>query len=90
MDPRLAKFLLDENVPSRLKAPLESIGLRVTTLKGEGMVGSGNGTLSEFIKKMDFILITRDKDFTFLWKKYEIRVIYLALHPHNRLADQKA
>jgi hypothetical protein len=52
-----------------------------------------NGDLSVKEKEKDFILVTRDKDFVFLSKKYILKVIYFAVKPatvhflHPRLND---
>lgn len=56
-------------------------------------MGVKNGELSLKVKQNNLILVTRDKDFTFLWKKYRIQVVYLAIEPaiidfiHPRLTD---
>jgi hypothetical protein len=31
--------------------------------------------------KNNLIVVTQNKDFTFLWKKYELQVVYLAIEP---------
>jgi predicted nuclease of predicted toxin-antitoxin system len=76
-----AKFLLDENVPLQLKKVFDDQGYFCTTVPAEGWSGIKNGELSKTVKNNNFLLVTRDKDFTFLWKKHKIQVIYLAIEP---------
>jgi predicted nuclease of predicted toxin-antitoxin system len=75
------KFLLDENVPVKLKYVFTDRKIHCVTIKEEGWLGIKNGELSNKLKHHHFILVTRDKDFTFLWEKYKIQVIYLAIEP---------
>ena len=81
MVPKKAKFLLDENLDVKLAKTLSAIGLSCYTLKDKGLTGIRNGGLSQFVKKNNYVLITGDKDFSFLWSKYEIKVIYISIHP---------
>ena len=81
MDLKQAKFLLDENVPLKLKYIFLDRGISCVTVKEKGWLGTKNGILSNKIKQNNLILVTRDKDFTFLWKKYGLQVIYLAIEP---------
>lgn len=93
MDLTEAKFLLDENVPRKLKEVFKSKGLECPTVQELGWREIKNGELSVKVKRNDFILVTRDKDFVFLWKKYKLKVIYFAVKPatlqflHPRLND---
>ena len=77
MDLTEAKFLLDENVPRRLKEVFKSKRLNCKTVQELGWRERKNGELAVKVKEKDFILVTRDKDFVFLWKKYELKVITL-------------
>ena len=81
MVPKKAKFLLDECLDVRLSKILNDFGLSCFTLRDKGWTGIKNGQLSQLAKVNDFILITYDKDFTFLWDKYKIQVIYVSIHP---------
>jgi predicted nuclease of predicted toxin-antitoxin system len=76
-------FLLDENVDQRIKVVFNKLHLKYSTVQQEGWSGIKNGQLSQRVKQNNLVLITRDKDFTFLWKKFEIRIIYLAIEPPN-------
>ncbi|MHA1356321.1 MAG: DUF5615 family PIN-like protein [Candidatus Heimdallarchaeota archaeon] len=76
-----AKFLLDENIPIKLKGIFSSLNLTCVTVRDMKLFGVRNGKLSEKVKKESYILVTRDKDFTFLWKKYQIQVIHIAIEP---------
>ena len=76
-----AKFLLDENIPINLKPVFTSLNLVCVTIRDLKWFGIRNGKLSEKVKKESYILITRDKDFTFLWNKYQIQVIHIAIEP---------
>ncbi len=75
------KFLLDENVPVKLKQIFTDREIQCATIKELNWLGIKNGELSKNVKQDTLILITRDKDFTFLWKKFKIQVIYLAIEP---------
>lgn len=81
MDLTEVQFLLDENVSYRLIRFFKKYSLNFTTLRNLGWSGVKNGNLAQRVKDYNYILITRDKDFTFLWKKYGIKVIYLAIKP---------
>jgi len=81
MVPKKAKFLLDENLDVKFAKVLTSLGLTCYTLRSKGWIGIKNGALSQRVKENDFVLITADKDFTFLWEKYKIQVIYVSIHP---------
>lgn len=76
-----ARFLLDENVPHKLLSVFYKRDLNIDTLQSMGWSGISNGGLSEKIQRRNLVLITRDRDFTFLWRKYRIKVIYLAIEP---------
>jgi len=80
-DLKQVKFLLDENIPINLKHIFLDHGISCSTVKEKGWLGTKNGVLSKKAKQNNLILVTRDKDFTFLWKKYELHVIYLAIEP---------
>lgn len=75
------KFLLDENVPVKLKRVFFDRGIHCVTIKEEGWLGIKNSELSKKVKQNNLILVTHDKDFTFLWKKHKLQVIYLAIEP---------
>ncbi|MHA1428534.1 MAG: DUF5615 family PIN-like protein [Candidatus Helarchaeota archaeon] len=75
------KFLLDENIPIKLKQVFRDRGIQCTTIKNKGWLGIKNGELSKKLQQENIILVTRDKDFTFLWKKHKIQVIYLTIEP---------
>ena len=75
------KFLLDENMPIKLKSVFTSLELSCVTVRDLKWFGIRNGNLSIKVKEGSYILITRDKDFVFLWDKYEIQVIFLAIEP---------
>ncbi len=78
---RKAKFLLDENIPIKLEQLFTSLELSCVSIRDVKWFDIKNRKLSERVKKSSYILITRDKDFTFLWNKYEVQVIYLAIDP---------
>jgi predicted nuclease of predicted toxin-antitoxin system len=81
MDPKKAKFLLDENIPVKLQSVFSKIGILCVTLKDKNWLGIQNGELSKKVKREKYVLVTRDKDFTYLWKKYKIQVIYIVIQP---------
>ena len=75
------KFLLDENVPIKLKQTITNIGFNCNTIQEKGWSGYKDKDISMEIQNLDVIFITRDKDFKFLWKKYNLNVVYLAIEP---------
>ena len=75
------KFLLDENVPIKLKQTIINIGFNCNTIQEKGWSGFKDKDISIEIQNLDVIFITRDKDFKFLWQKYNLKVIYLAIEP---------
>lgn len=75
------EFLLDENVSYRLKKLFIRLNIHCTTVQQQGWGGLRNGELSPKIQQLGAVLVTRDRDFTFLWKKYDIKVIYIAIEP---------
>lgn len=77
------KFLLDENIPIKLKQVFINHGIQCTTIKDKGWLGIKNGDLSKKVQQENIILVTRDKDFTFLWDRHKIQVIYLTIEPAN-------
>ena len=76
-----AKFLLDENMPVKLKQLFTSLELSCVTVRDLKWFGIRNGRLSSKVKDDSYVLVTRDKDFTFHWNRYNIQVIYLAIEP---------
>ncbi len=75
------KFLLDENVPLKLRKTFTNREIQCLTIKEMGWLGIKNSELASKVQKDKFILGSRDKDFTFLWKKFKIQVIYLLIEP---------
>jgi len=56
-------------------------GISCITIEEKGWLGIKNGELSLKVNEKDYILLTRDKDFTFLWQEFQIKVIYSAIEP---------
>jgi len=81
MDLTEVRFLLDENIPIKLKQLFPQHNLQCVTIKEKNWLGIKNGDLSVKVRDEEYLLVTRDKDFTFLWKKYSIRVIFIAIEP---------
>jgi predicted nuclease of predicted toxin-antitoxin system len=81
MDLTRIKFLLDENVPVKMKQSFTDRGLSCTTIQDQGWSGASDKEIITRIEGKDTILITRDKDFTFLWQKIKLRIVYIAIEP---------
>ncbi len=75
------KFLFDENVPVKLKQIFNENNYSVDIVQELGWSGIKNGELSKRTSELNYILVTRDRDFIHLWEKYGLRVVYLAIHP---------
>ena len=76
-----AKFLLDENVPNQLVSIFKGHPSKIATVQQLGWSGTKNSDLAKKMNENNYILITRDKDFTFLWRKHKLKVIYIAIAP---------
>lgn len=75
------QFLLDENVSHRLNLLFNRFNIKFSTVQAHGWSGYKNSELAQQVKQNNYILLTRDRDFIFLWNKYQIKVIYLNIHP---------
>jgi len=75
------KFLLDENIPLKLKSTFTKKGLDCTSVRELGWSGFKDKEISKQIGGKKVVLITRDRDFTFIWQKQNLRIIYLAIEP---------
>ena len=66
MGPPKIKFLLDENVPIKLKRLFEKLGLACQTIQELGWCGLKDRKIAERLKAAQIVLLSRDKDFTFI------------------------
>ena len=79
---REQRFLLDESVDYGLVNLMRDDGLRVATIQDHGWKGYKNGELSLEITHLDdTVFLTRDRGFQYTWEKYQLKVIYLMIHP---------
>ena len=81
MENKSLKFLFDENIPIKLKQIFNDNDFSVDTVQKLGWSGMKNGELSKRSVEGNYVLVTRDKDFIYLWEKYDLQVVYLAIHP---------
>ena len=75
------RVLLDENIPRELLKVFKKRGLGARTVQAAGWSGIKNGDLAQKVLAENFVLVTRDKDFSFLWKKHRIKVVYMGVEP---------
>lgn len=75
------KFLLDENIPIKIKNIFEKLGIKSMSIQEMGWSGYKDKEIISELKDKDYIIVTRDKDFTFLWNKFKLKVIYIAIQP---------
>jgi predicted nuclease of predicted toxin-antitoxin system len=75
------KFLLDENVPYTILKSIKELGFECSTIQELGWNGFKDKEIAKNLQDKKLIFITRDKDFTFIWKKYGLRVHYIAIKP---------
>ena len=68
------QLLLDENASHRLILFLNQISNNISTVQAQGWSGYKNGRLAQQIKQQDYVLLTRDKDFVFMWRTHQIKV----------------
>ncbi|MHA1617770.1 MAG: DUF5615 family PIN-like protein [Promethearchaeota archaeon] len=81
MDLKKLQFLLDENVPVGLLKILRSFDIKCTTVQELGWNGFKDIEIAKKISNTKRIFLTRDKDFQFLWEKFDLRVIHLMIDP---------
>lgn len=75
------QFLLDENVPVGLQKIFRSTGYTCKSIQQLGWNGFKDQDIAQRITSTRWIFITRDRDFQFLWEKYNLRVIHLMIEP---------
>jgi len=75
------KFLLDENVPYKIWKSIKDPGFECSTVQELGWKGFKDKDIAKNLQNKKLIFITRDKDFTFIWKRYDLRVVYIAIEP---------
>ncbi|MGV9199556.1 MAG: DUF5615 family PIN-like protein [Promethearchaeia archaeon] len=75
------KFLLDENVPFKIQKSIKKLGFKCSTIQELVWNGFKDKDIARNIQNKKLIFITRDKDFTFIWKRYSLRVLYIAIEP---------
>lgn len=81
MDLTKVKFILDENVPLKLKQCFSALGLDCDTIKDLELSGSKDKKISTEIHERNAIFVTRDRHFTFFWDKRELKIVYIAIEP---------
>lgn len=57
------RLKLDENMPRRVEAALQQLGIDVETASSEGLAGAADPVLLEACKTEDRVLVTLDLDF---------------------------
>lgn len=80
------KFLLDENVPQSLKTFLVlERKFNVTSIQDLNQQGISNGEVANLALKHESVIITFDKDFTFLNinLRKKSKIIYIKIHPRD-------
>ncbi|WP_022853361.1 DUF5615 family PIN-like protein [Thermodesulfatator atlanticus] len=79
------KFLLDQNIYHKTEIFLKNLGYDVLTLRELGLHKAADEELILYVRKLNRILITRDKDFGHLVfvKDMKAGVILLKLNPGN-------
>ena len=55
--------------------------MKCETIQDRGWTGLKDIEICKNISNEKVIFVTRDKDFTFLWKKYGLGVIFIAIEP---------
>ena len=73
------QFLIDENVPFGLIKLFHNNNIACTSVQKLGWNGYKDIEIAEKLSDTTQILITRDKDFQFLWENYNLRVIHLMI-----------
>lgn len=81
MDLTEIKFLLDENVPYKIKKSIEKLGFECSTIQELGWGDFKDKEIAQNLQDKNFVFITRDKDFCFIWQKYDLSVVYITIEP---------
>ena len=82
------QFLIDENVPFGLIKLFRNNNITCTSVQKLGWNGYKDIEIAEKLSDTTQILITRDKDFQFLWENYKLRVIHLMIEPATLKAER--
>jgi predicted nuclease of predicted toxin-antitoxin system len=75
------EFVFDENIPIGLSKIFQRLEIKWKSVQNLGWSGIEDKAIAEKLANSRKILITRDKDFQFLWEKYNLRVIHLMIEP---------
>ena len=75
------QFLIDENVPVGLLKLFRKFNLNCVSIQSLGWSGYKDREIAQKIANTSRILITRDKDFQFLWERYKLRIVHLMIEP---------
>ena len=75
------QFLIDENVPVGILKIFKKFNLDCVSIQNLGWSGYKDTEIAQKIANTSRILITRDKDFHFLWERYKLRVVHLMIEP---------
>lgn len=81
----MVRFLLDENVPLRLRDTLTSKGFKVLLAADKLGIGAANHEIAERAIQTGDIILTFDEDFLLMRTeiKQHAKVIYIKLHPRD-------
>ncbi len=79
------RFLLDENVPSRLKNALIARGFQVSLAVDTLGLGAANHIIAEQAVQANDIILTFDEDFLRLRPEIKqlAKVLYIKIHPRD-------
>lgn len=81
----MPRFLLDENVPIRIRDALKARGFEVVLVTETLGVGVRNHDIAELAKRSKDIVVTFDEDFLRLrpGSKAHVKVIYVQMHSRD-------
>ncbi len=87
----MVRFLLDENVPLRLKKALAAKGFQVVLATAKLGTGAANHEIAEQAVRAGDIILTFDEDFLRLRPEIKqlAKVIYFRLHPRDPRQAQR-
>ncbi|RLI08496.1 hypothetical protein DRO24_01165 [Candidatus Bathyarchaeota archaeon] len=85
---RPLRFLVDENLPLSLVEFLRSRGFKAVRVSEVGLKGAEDSTIAEYALNNDYIIVTLDKDFGYIYHSiYRNRLTIILIRTDNPLPN---
>ena len=85
----MAKFFLDENLPTSLCETLRDLGHECKHVRDVGLTGASDEIIAEYAKSKTLILVTKDVEFgnILLYPPHKHHGLVVVRLPHTTTAD---